>query len=179
MTGFSNATITGNLNLKENELNVNADVPVFGYDGKIFNNIRLASRGNLDSLLANIDVDEISINDSLRLPASKLVFSSRNDISDISIKTRASKTFGDASVNARVQTLKDGVKIHFFPSSFIINDKKWELEKDGELILSKSAISASEVKFIQGNQQILISTEPSDIGNTHDVVIGLNQVDLN
>lgn len=179
LTGFSNATITGNLNLKENELNVNADVPLFSYDETVFNNIRLASRGNLDSLLANIDVDEISFNDSLRLPASKLVFTSHNDISDISIKTRASKTFGDAAVNARVQTLKDGVKIHFFPSSFIINDKKWELEKDGELTLSKSMVSANEVKFIQGNQQIAISTEPSEIGNWQDVVIGLTEVAIN
>lgn len=179
LNGFNNATITGNLNLKENELNVNADVPLFSYDGKSFNNIRLASRGNLDSLRANIDVDEITINDSLKLPASNLVFTSKNDISDISIKTRASKTFGDATVNARVQSLKDGVKIHFFPSSFIINEKKWELEKDGELTLSQSTISASEVKFVQGNQQIVISTEPSAIGNSHDVVIGLTEVNLN
>ncbi len=179
LSGFSNATISGNLNLKENELNVNADIPLFSYDGKVFNNIRLASRGNLDSLLANIDIDEIRINDSLRLPASNLVFTSHNDISDIRIKTRASKTFGDAAINARVQTLKDGVKIHFFPSSFIINDKKWELEKDGELTLSKSEVSANEVKFIQGNQQIIISTEPSETGNSHDVVILLKEVNIN
>ena len=179
LTGFSNGTITGNLNLKENDLKVNADVPLFVYDGKSFNNIRLASIGNLDSLRVNIDVDEITINDSLKLPASKLMFSSKNNISDISINTRASKTFGDAAINARVETLKDGVKINFFPSSFIINEKKWELERDGELTLSKSMISASEVKFVQGNQQIVISTEPSEIGNSHDVVIGLTAVNLN
>ncbi|MEO5889434.1 MAG: hypothetical protein ABIQ31_04235, partial [Ferruginibacter sp.] len=146
LSGFDNAVISGNINSKENDLNVNAEVPLFRYDGKVFNNVRLASKGNLDSLAATIDIDEIMINDSLQLPASKLVFTSRNDISDISIKTRASKTFGDAAINARVQTLKDGVKIHFFPSSFIINDKKWELERDGELTLSKSEVSANEVK---------------------------------
>lgn len=178
LTGFNNSTISGNLNLKDNELNVNADVPLFSYGGKTFNNVRLASKGNFDSLLATIDVDEIMINDSLRLPASKLVFNTHNDTSDISIRTRASKTFGDAAVNARVQSLKDGVKIHFFPSSFIINDKKWELEKDGELTLSRSMVSASEVKFIQGNQQIVISTEPSEISNSHDVVVSLTQVNL-
>ncbi|MEO6730467.1 MAG: translocation/assembly module TamB domain-containing protein [Ferruginibacter sp.] len=179
LSGFNNSTFSGNLNLKANELNVNADIPLFTYDGKIFNNIRLVSKGSLDSLQANIDIDEIMINDSLRLPASKLVFTSHNDISDISIKTRASKTFGDAAVNARVQTLRDGVKIHFFPSSFIINEKKWELEKDGELTLSRSVISANEVKFVQGNQQIIISTEPSEIGNSHDVVVKLKEVNIN
>ncbi|MEO5891800.1 MAG: translocation/assembly module TamB domain-containing protein, partial [Ferruginibacter sp.] len=86
--------------------------------------------------------------------------------------------FGDAAINARVQTLKDGVKIHFFPSSFIINDKKWELEKDGELTLSRSVVSANEVKFIQGNQQVIISTEPSEISDSHDVVVSLKEVNL-
>lgn len=178
LTGFSNSTITGNLNLRENELNVNADIPLFSYDGKIFNNIRLASKGNLDTLLANIDVDEIRINDSMRLPSSKLVFKSYNDTSDISIKTSASKTFGDATINAQVKTLKDGVKIHFFPSSFIINDKKWQLEKDGELVLSKSELSANEVKFIQGNQQVIIGTEPSELYNSNDVVVQLKEVNV-
>ncbi|MEO6550222.1 MAG: translocation/assembly module TamB domain-containing protein, partial [Ferruginibacter sp.] len=179
LSGFDNTTLSGNLNLRENQMNVSAEVPIFGYDGKIFNNVRLISKGNLDSLVTSIDVDEIRINDSLRLPASKLNFTSRNDVSDISINTRASKTFGDATVNARVQTLKDGIKIHFFPSSFIINDKKWQLEKDGELTLSKSQVSASEVKFIQGNQEVSISTEPSEIGNSHDVVVTLKNLNLN
>ena len=179
LTGFSNASISGKLNLKENKLTVNADIPLFSYDGKVFNNTRIASNGNLDSLQAVIDVDEININDSLRLPASKLAFTTHNDLSSIRIKTRASKTFGDASINANVQTLKDGVKIHFFPSSFIINEKKWELEKDGELNLSKTELSANDVKFIQGNQQIIISTEPSEIGNSHDIVVKLNKININ
>ena len=178
LTGFNNTSITGNLNLKENELNINANIPLFGYDGKIFNNTRLASRGNLDSLRANIDVDEININDSMTLPSSNLVFKSYNDTSDISIKTSASKTFGDATINAQVKTLKDGVKIHFFPSSFIINDKKWQLEKDGELTLSKSELSANEVKFIQGNQQVVISTEPSELYNSNDVLVQLKEVNI-
>ncbi|MEO7534977.1 MAG: translocation/assembly module TamB domain-containing protein [Ferruginibacter sp.] len=178
LSGFSNSSITGNINLKTNELNVNADVPLFSYSGKVFNDTRLNSKGNFDSLLTNIDVGEIVINDSLRLPASNLVFSSKNDVSDIAIKTRASKTFGDATVNAQVKTLRDGVNIHFFPSSFIINDKKWQLEKDGELTLSKSVVSANEVKFVQGNQQVIISTEPSELYNSNDVVVKLQEVNL-
>ena len=178
LTGFDFSTISGNLNLGENALNVLAEVPLFSYDGKVFNDTRLSGKGNLDSLLTNIDVGEIMITDSMRLPASKLVFSSKNDVSDISIKTRASKTFGDAAINAQVKTLKDGVKIHFFPSSFIINDKKWQLEKDGELVLSRSEVSASEVKFVQGNQQISLSTEPSELYNSNDVLVNLRKVNL-
>ena len=178
LNGFNNSFILGNLKLKANQFNINANVPGFSYDGKIFNNIRLESKGNLDTLVAKIDVDDVQINDSLHLPATKLAFSSHNDLTDISIKTSASKTISDAAINAQVQTMRDGVKIHFSPSSFIINDKKWQLEKDGELVLSKSQVSASEVKFIQGDQEINISTEPSDIGNSNDIVVKLKKVSV-
>lgn len=178
LSGFNNAHISGNLNLKANNLNVNASIPAFSYDGKEFNNIRLNGKGNLDTLVATIDVDDIKISDSLRLPATNLKFSSHNDLSDIHIKTSANQTLGDASINAQVQTLSDGVKIFFAPSSFIINDKKWELEKDGELVFSKSQISASEIKFTQGNQQIKISTTPSAQYSSNDVNIGLTKFDI-
>ena len=178
LKGFNNSFILGNLNLKENKFNINTTVPEFSYDGKIFNNIRLESKGNLDTLVAKIDVDDVQINDSLHLPATNLLFSSHNDLTDISIKTSASKTLSGAAINARIQTMRDGVKIHFSPSSFIINDKKWQLEKDGELVLSKKQVSASEVKFIQGEQEINISTEPSEIGNANDIVIRLKKVSI-
>ena len=178
LKGFNNSVIEGNLKLKENQLNVNADVPDFSYDGKLFNNIRLKSTGNRDTLVAKIDVDDVMINDSLHLPATNMVISSHNDLTDISINTSASKTISGASINAQVQTMRDGVKIHFSPSSFIINDKKWQLEKDGELVLSKSRVSASEVKFLQGNQEIDIATESSATGGTNDIVIKLNKISL-
>jgi TamB, inner membrane protein subunit of TAM complex len=178
LKGFNNTVIQGNLHLSENQLNVNANVPDFSYDGKIFNNIRLDSKGNFDSLLTKINVDDVTINDSLHLPASDIVLSSHDDLTDISIKTSASKTISGASINAQVQTMKDGVKIHFSPSALIINDKKWELEKDGELVLSKSQVSASEVKFVQGTQEINIATEPSEIGNSNDIVVTLKKVSI-
>ena len=177
--GFSNSTFTGNLNLKDNKLNIDAEIPRFSYNGKVFNNTRFKSIGTIDSLKTLVDIDEVIINDSMSLPSSKIAFSSRNDLSYIKINTKASKTFGDATINATLQTLKDGIKVHFFPSSFIVNEKKWELEKDGELTLTEKEVSANDIKFIQGNQQIIISTEPSDIGNSNDLVVKLNKININ
>jgi len=177
LQGFNNSIISGNLKLSNNELNVNADVPEFSYDGKVFNNVRLQSRGNFDSLATKVDVEDVAITDSLHLPFANLLINSSKDTSNISIKTSASKTISEASVNAQVVTMNNGVKVHFFPSSFIINDSKWELEKDGEIALNNSLVSASDVKFVQGNQQIKISTEPSGGPvSTNDVVVELTKV---
>lgn len=178
LSGFNNSIIDGKINLKNNELIIDANVPYFGYDKNQFSNINLHGKGSLDSLVATVDAEDIIVNDSLHFPRSNLKLLSRNDTSNISINTSATQTLGEASLNAMVQTMKGGVKIHFFPSSLIINDKKWEIEKDGELTLAENQMSANELKLVQGNQQITISTHPSELFNSNDIIIDLKKINL-
>jgi TamB, inner membrane protein subunit of TAM complex len=176
--GFNNATIDGNFNLQNYDLILNATVPQFSYDGKIFNKLNLQSTGNRDSLISHITADDITINDNFHLPNSTLQLSTSNDVSLIKLNTSASKIFGNAELNASVETLNDGVKIHFSPSSFIINNKKWQLDKDGELVLQKQFINASEVKFYNNTEAIILKTEldPEGITNETHLVAELKNV---
>ncbi len=168
LRGFNNSNFRGAFNLQAYDLQLKATIPQFTYDNKIFNNVDLNAVGNGERLLTDIAVAEIVINDSLQLPLTKLIIDTKNDVSLIKLNTSASKIFGDAELNASITTMSDGVKINFFPSSFIINNKKWQLEKDGELILSNNLFSASEVKFYSGNQEIILGTElDQDNSNTH------------
>lgn len=179
LKGFNNTTLSGNLNLAKNELNVKADVPEFEYDKKIFNALKLEGKGNFDTLNTKITTGDIVLNDSLHFPGTDLTIKSNNDVSTVHLITSASKTLSGAELNASVKTLTDGVTIHFSPSSFIINDKKWQLEKDGELTIRKSYIDASEVKFVQENQEIVFSTEPAEDGTDNtDVVAKLKKVNI-
>ncbi len=177
--GFNNSTFSGNLKLAQNEMNVNASVPEFSYDGKRFMNVDLVSKGNLDSLNATISVSDVGLSDSFHLPNTRLVLSARNDISNIQVTTSASKTFSEAKFNASVQTLSDGVRIHLFPSSFILNDKKWNLEKDGEITLRRSYIDAKGVRFTQGEQEIVIDTELDELTDHTNLVAKLRKVNIN
>ena len=179
LKGFDNSVFSGNLRLAENEFNVHASVPELNYDGKIFENITLNAIGNLDSLNTDVSVSEIRISDSLRLPNTKLIFSSKNDISTINLSTSASKTLSNAQLNARLQTYTDGVSIDFSPSSFILNDKKWNLAKDGHITLRKSYIEANDVKFTQGDQEIVISTELDELTDHTNLAARLRKVNIN
>ena len=178
LQGFNNSNISGKLNLFTSELVINADIPEFTYDKKRFRNVLLQGSGNRDTLRANLAIENIVISDSFQFPDTKLEITANNDVSVIHLKTSASKTLNDAQLNASIQTLSDGVKINFFPSSFIINDKKWQLEKDGELTIRKNYLDANEVKFVQGNQQVILSTELSDETDKTNVVARLVQVDI-
>ncbi len=179
LSGFDNAVFSGNLRLAQNEFNINASVPQFSYDGKSFESIELSGKGNRDSLNTTISVRDVAISDSLHFPNTTLTLSSSNDVSNIRLSTSASKTLSDAQLNAQLTTYNDGVKIHFSPSSFILNDKKWELGKDGEITLRKSYIEANDVRFTQGNQEIVISTELDKKSNNPNLVAKLKTVNIN
>jgi hypothetical protein len=178
LKGFNNASVNGNLNLAASALNVDATVPEFEYDGKKFTNVQLQGNGNIDTLKANLSVDDIVFSDSLHFPDTRLALSANNDVSVIHLKTSAGKTLNDAELNASIQTLSDGVKISFFPSSFIINDKKWQLQDDGQLTIRKNYLDASEVRFVQGDQQIILSTELSDETDQTHIVANLVKVNV-
>ena len=158
LSGFNYATLSGSLKLDESDFQLNANVPQFGYDGKVFTNTIFQGVGNRDTLFSAIAVEDLKINDSFRLPNTKIKLATHNDVSIVNITTSANKTLDEAELNASIQSFSDGVKIHFFPSSFVINSKRWQLEKDGEITIRKNFIDANEVKFVQGKQQIIIST---------------------
>ncbi len=178
LSGFNNSSVSGSFNLKNYDLHLNAAVPQFTYEGKVFNNVLLKGTGTKDTLIADIAVEDIIVNDSLHFPDSKLRVTAANDVSLIRLNSSASKIFGDAELNATVTTLKDGVKIHFYPSSFMINNNKWQLDKDGELTLRKRFLDASTVRFFHDDREIVLSTELSDDGSGTHVVANLKNINL-
>ncbi|HJY22105.1 MAG TPA: hypothetical protein VJ279_04420, partial [Hanamia sp.] len=169
--GLDNSIFIGNINIAQNTLNLQADVPQFNYSNISFNNIHFTGIGTGDTLLLTGEIDDVIINDSLHSPGTKIKVVAANDISDVTINASANKTLSAADLSARIQTKKDGFKLSFNPSTFTINQKQWSVQKDGEIELNKKMLMAHNIKFSQNGQEIFISTTPSDIGNSNDVII--------
>ncbi|MBS1496735.1 MAG: translocation/assembly module TamB domain-containing protein [Bacteroidetes bacterium] len=178
LSGFNHADIKGSVNIQNYQLRLDAAIPEFIYDKKTFTNTTLQSIGNKDTLNTQVAFENIAIDDSLHFPLTKLLISAHNNVSLVKLNTTGSKIIGDAELNATIQSLSDGVKIHFYPSSFVINNKKWQLEKDGEITLRKKIIDANEVKFFHDKQQIVISTELDELTDNTNLVARLSNVDL-
>lgn len=178
LSGGNDANIKGNLNLSKNELNVQADVPDFGYEEKHFNNILIDGKGNLNNLSAKIDVEKITLSDSLTLPNSELSFVSKNDSSEIALKTSTSGSMNEADLHALVTTYSDGASMQFYPSTFIINEKKWQLKENGEITLRRNVVSASEISLTHDKESISISTSLDEINNHSNIKAELNDIML-
>lgn len=174
--GLNDAVIQGKLNVNQSQFQVHAKAPEFIFDGKKFQGITVDGNGEADTLMADIRTDDIFLSDSLHFPATSLHVAAHNDVSTLHLVTSAGNMLSDAELNASVQTFSDGVKIRFFPSTFILNDKKWTLEKDGELTLRNDFIDANEIKFSHKNQQLLISTELDDITDHTNIVARIENV---
>ncbi|MDE1193083.1 MAG: hypothetical protein PW786_13220 [Arachidicoccus sp.] len=105
--------------------------------------------------------------------------SSNNNISSIQLNTGSNNAINEISLAANVYNLDDGVKINFLPSYFILNDKKWNLEKEGELVIRKNFTSAKNVKFSQGFQEITVETSKGIRDTTmNNLIVKLNKVNI-
>jgi hypothetical protein len=178
LTGFNYSTVSGHINSKENLLDLNVEVPQFGYKNILFYNLNLKGVGNYDTLALTSSIADVYINDSLHFPGTDLRVRSANDMSVVQLKTAANQTLNSADLAARVQTMPTGVRITFNESNFDVNGKNWTIEKNGELVLSKELVSADGVKIYNGQQEILVTTHPSDEGNTNDIKVELTKVNI-
>jgi hypothetical protein len=178
LSGLNDASIDGSINTKQNQFQILLQVPYLKYDTYSFTGIDLKGNGNLDSLAMIGSITSTQLNDSFYLPTSKINITSSNDHSIVSIKTKANNTLNDASLLADVYTLDDGIRLQFRPSSFVINEKKWNIETDGELVIRKSYVSAKKLKLIQGFQEINIATENEEDNNSSNLIMQLNNVVL-
>ncbi|NML22130.1 hypothetical protein HHL16_14700 [Pseudoflavitalea sp. G-6-1-2] len=176
--GFNFSTIAGRINSKENLLDLNAEVPQFNYKNLTVYNVSLKGIGNMDSLSLESSIADVYVNDSLHFPGTTIRMSSSNDLSHVMVKTSASQTINAASIAAKVQTMPRGVRILFDKSNFDVNGKNWLIEKDGELVFSEDLVSADGVRIYSGDQEILVTTHPSDIGNTNDVRVEMKRINI-
>lgn len=176
LSGLDNSIVIGNINVAQNTLNLQADVPQFNYNNISFNNVHLSGIGTQDTLKLSGDIDDVVINDSLHSPGTKINIVAANDISDVTINATANKTLSAADLSARILTKKNGFKLTFNPSTFTINQKHWNIQKDGEIELNEKFLMAHDLRFFQNGQEILVSTTPSEIGNSNDVIVSLKNI---
>ena len=179
LSGVTNATITGSIDTKDSgKFTIKTDIPFAKYDKYTFQDAMIGGTGDYRSLLLTGNINRIYISDSTYFPNTTIRINSEKDHSDVHISTSANNTLNDAQLNADVYTLPDGVRIDFQPSSFVINDKKWNLEKQGEILIKKDSSYAQNVKFTQGFQEITFETDEEDTKSVNNLLVKLKNVNL-
>ena len=178
ITGFSYSSLSGNINTIDTIFTLNANIPYFAFKKYSFTNANFTGKGNLNNLQLLGDIEQVRVSDSTTFPNTKISILSQKDVSQLSLQTKASSTLNELNLNADVTTLSDGVRVKFSPSNFVINDKRWVLEKEGEIVLRKRFVSADNVRFTQGDQVIEIGTQHDSDFDQSSLVVKLSNLNL-
>lgn len=179
LSGVNNALITGRISNKDTAaFNFFLQVPFVRYKKYQFNDAVIIGKGTTDSLLLNGDVGRIYLSDSLFFPNTQLVVKAADDHSLVSLHTKANTTLNDAILEAEVFTMSDGVRIDFLPSSFVLNDKTWVLDKEGELLIKKNFAQATNMRFSHGFQEISIESDENELSNVSSLVAKIKNLNL-
>jgi hypothetical protein len=178
ISGFNDALLRGSISsVDSNKFHFEINIPEGKYKKFSLQNAKFTGDGDNDSLLFAGNIGKIYISDSTYFPNTNISIKSANDLSHVHISTRANATLNDAQLDADVQTLPDGVSINFHPSSFVLNDKKWNLQNQGQVVVRNHFSSAKNMKFTQGFQEI--SIESVDEGGTSNALaVRLKDVDV-
>ena len=180
LSGLDSIRIVGAVNTDNSDSGfyMRAKIPHVKFDKYQLQDANIYGRGNYDSLHLTGNIGRAYVGDSLFFPNSTLIVLASNDHSVVHLSTSANETLNEADLNADVYTLEDGVRINFQPSSFILNTKKWELEKEGQIVIRKNFASANNVKFSQGFQEITVSSEDDEGGNTSNLIVRLKHLNI-
>ncbi len=178
LKGFNNSTVVGSLNSGTNLMAISAMIPYASYKNASVSDFRLTGLGNMDSLKLTGAIGTTAINDSLQFPSSIISINSSNNVSQLNISTSANQTINDAKLSALITNLPDGIKVHFDPSSIVLNNKTWRIDDGGEITLSRSHIEADNIKFSNGEQELSIVSRHSDVGKWDDIVIEMKKLNI-
>jgi TamB, inner membrane protein subunit of TAM complex len=176
--GFDYSTIKGGINIQDNKLNLETNVPSFTYKNILFDNVNISGDGNFSNLSLNGNISSIRLNDSLSLPNTSFVINAANDTGSVSIKTSATQTLKDADLKARFKATTEGFTITFQPSSVVLDEKRWNIEDESDVFIGKGKLLSNGLKFSSGNEEIKLFTQPSETGNGNDLIVEMQKVEI-
>ncbi|HEV8272728.1 MAG TPA: hypothetical protein VGQ04_15560, partial [Chitinophagaceae bacterium] len=177
--GFNNSEVSGRLDTRQNQLELDTYVPAFAYKQYEFQNINIKGKGTLQNLALTTTIDHLKVSDSLSFPFTQIDLVARNDSTNVKFITESdNKNISGGSINALVRTFDDGIAVKFDTSNFVLNGKRWAIEENGELEMRSNQVSHGEIVLKEGNQEIRIKTQPSDTGDWNDIKIDLKNFNI-
>lgn len=178
LSGLSNSSIRGKLNSAEKLFQLDASIPKIAYNKIAIYDLNLKTYGTADSINTISKASSVVFNDSLFFPTNELEIHSSKLFSTLELRTTSKFAQYGAGLSAQLENINDGVLIHFNPSKVVFNEKTWNIEKGGEVLISTSKFDAKNFKFVNGEQSIGLTTLPSEANQLKTFILSLNKVNL-
>ena len=178
LSGLSNSKIKGSINSALKLFKLEATIPKIAYNKIAVYDLQLNTNGTADSINTYTSASSVVFNDSLFFPTNNIEIHSTKLFSTLDLTTSSNLAQYGAKLSANIENIQDGILIHFNPSRVVFNEKTWNIEKGGELLISKTKFDANNFKFVNGEQSIGLMTLPSEANQFQTFILSLNKVNL-
>jgi len=178
ISGLNYSNIEGTIDTKNKNFSLTATIPKLVYKNLSVYDFEMNAAGGADSLVIASKTSSVVFNDSLFFPNNEIRIRSSKDVSVVDINTFSESSQYGAKLSATVNNLKDGILVHFNPSSLVFNEKTWNIEKDGEVLISKAKFDASNFRLTNGEQSIGLITLPPAADREQTIILTLDKVNL-
>ena len=162
-SGFNNMAISGTINTDKQSLQLQAKLPYIQWDNYAISNGIVGGTGNKDSLKIDLTATSFNVTDSLKLISPKLRITTSKDQSLFKLNAESKSALSYISFEGKVNTYTDGLSIKWAPSYFILNEKEWTIQNEGEISLRKNNTYAKRFSISQGLQKIAVQNHPKDV----------------
>jgi hypothetical protein len=156
ISGLSYSKIEGKINTKEKLFKLDASIPKLEYNNFSTYDFELHANGDADSLLITSKTSAVVFNDSLSFPKNEIEIRSSKNISFLNINTFSEQSDYGARLQGYVENIEEGIKVHFNPSTLVFNEKTWNIEKDGEVLISRKRFESTNFRLTNGEQSIAL-----------------------
>ncbi len=164
-SGFNNIDLKGIINTDKQNIAIVGKVPFAGFKNGwanyTVNDGTITGNGNIDSLHLNIIANQFNLTDSLGFNNASVQINTSKDVSQFIVNAKSPSAIEQLSLKGKIQTFNDGFSINWQPSYFVLNHKKWDIQKEGVLNLRESITSANNFKLTQGIQEFTLSNTPN------------------
>ena len=178
ISGFSYSKIEGKINTKEKLFQLDASIPKLEYNNLSTYDFELHANGDADSLLITSKTSAVVFNDSLSFPKNEIEIRSSKNISFLNINTFSEQSDYGARLQGYVENIEEGIKVHFNPSTLVFNEKTWNIEKDGEVLISRQRFESNNFRLTNGDQSIGLITLPYEANSPQTIILTMNKVNL-
>ena len=162
-SGFNNMYVNGAINTDKQALQLQAKIPYAQWNHYAISNGVIGGNGNKDSLKLDLTASSFNLTDSFQLNSPKLRITTSKDQSLFKLNAESRSALSYISFEGKVNTYTDGLSIQWAPSFFILNEKQWTIQNQGEISIRKNNTYAKQFSISQGLQKIAVQNHPNDV----------------
>ena len=174
--GFNNSTLSGSLNMAQQQLVLQADIPYGRFSGVTLTDVDIDGTGNFRQLIVDAKVAKIVLGDDVLSASMSVNTRLGNDSLSFNIATTSPDAVGTLSINGSAFARGDSLYMSLLPSEFYLNQTKWEIPAGNNFVFSKDYLLIRNLTLKSGLQEIYARTE--DEINTQALLVSIKNLDL-